>query len=85
MQYKVFALYASHTGQVYINYTTSLTEELIRLQEEPGDEWITRGRPWTLILLEVFQYETDAYLRKKDLESDAGLNYIRQSVLPLFR
>jgi putative endonuclease len=84
MQYKVYILYATHHDRLFTGMTSSLTD---RMESHNGDEpedWTTVYKPWTLVHMELFNTESEAYQRELFFESEAGNTYLREYVLPLF-
>ena len=84
MLYKVYVLYSPKHDRLFVGLTTSLTDRMHSHNKHDADEWSSVYRPWTLVHMELYNEEDEALLRETYLESESGLNYIREDVLPLF-
>jgi len=85
MLYKVYVLYSPNHDRLFVGLTTSLIDRMHSHNNHDADEWSSVYRPWTLVHMEVYNEEDEALLRETYLESETGLNYIREDVLPLFK
>ncbi|MBL7156154.1 MAG: GIY-YIG nuclease family protein [Candidatus Pacebacteria bacterium] len=86
MSYYVYVLQNSHTGVLYIGYTTDLKR---RIQEhENGKSLYTRKNKkegiWKLIYFEGYTNRIDAYNREKFLKGGSGRNYLKRQLRNYF-
>ncbi|MEZ5070203.1 MAG: GIY-YIG nuclease family protein [Bacteroidales bacterium] len=84
MSYKVFVLYSFKHDRLYVGYTTSLTDYMVTMNVMETDNPLYQFRPWTLIHMELFFTEEEAMVREGFLKKEAGQQYIRREVLPMF-
>ncbi len=85
MLYKVYILYSPSHKKLFAGMTTSLTDKMLWHNSEEPVDWTSEYRPWTLIHMELFNDETEAYLRESYFESESGQNYIKTDILPLYK
>ena len=84
MLFKVYVLYSPNHDKLFTGLTTSLSDRMISHNGEGPDDWTAGYKPWTLVHMELFNDEHEAFLRETFLESSSGQEYVRTDVLPLF-
>ncbi len=84
MLYKVYVLYAKDHDKLFTGMTTSLGDRMLSHNSDTPEDWTSGYQPWTLVHMELFPEESEAYLRETFLESYEGQAYIRKDILPLF-
>ena len=84
MLYKVYVLFSPEFDKMFTGMTTSLIDRMILHNGDGVDEWTSAFKPWTLVHLELFNNESDAFIRETFLEGERGQRFIREDVLPLF-
>ena len=84
MIYKVYVLYSLEHDKLFVGLTTSLIDRMHEHNNDNADEWTSVYRPWTLVHMELYNEEGEALLRNSFLESEEGLQYVKEDVLPLF-
>ena len=84
MSYKVFVLYSYPHDELFVGYTTSLTDYMITMNVMETENPLYEFRPWTLIHMELFVTEDEAMVRDGFLKQEVGQDYIRREILPMF-
>ena len=85
MLYKVYVLYSHGHDKLFTGMTTSLTDRMMSHNSDEPDDWTSSYKPWILVHMELFEDESDAFLRESFLESAGGETFIRKDILPLFK
>lgn len=84
MLYKLYVLYAPEHDKIFTGVTNSITDRMVEHNgNEPGN-WTSTYKPWSLVHIELFNNEGEAEKRETFFETSAGIDYVRQEILPLF-
>ena len=84
MLYKVYILYATQHDKLFTGLTGSLIDRMVSHNGDDPEDWTSVYRPWTLVHMELYNDEHEAGKREAFFESEAGMAYIREYILPLF-
>ena len=84
MLYKVYILYATQHDKLFTSMTSSLIDRMASHNSNELEDWTSVYKPWTLVHMELFKDEHEAYQRELFFESSAGEEFVREFILPLF-
>ena len=81
--FTVYVLYSVKFDQIYIGFTSHLIYRFNQHQFTATKGHTIKFRPWLVIYTEVFEDNSSALKREKQLKSSRGRDFIRSQIIPM--
>jgi putative endonuclease len=78
--FTVYILYSPKFNQIYVGYTSDLSNRLLSHNELATKGHTIKYRPWIVAYTEEFETKSAAIIREKQLKSSKGRQFVWEKV-----
>jgi putative endonuclease len=76
--YSIYVLYSPGFNNIYIGFSSELTNRLMAQNDSRNTGWSSRYQPWELFYTEEHPTKSAAMQREKELKTFRGRAFIRE-------